>query len=159
MADLSGFRGKSFIEQISILDELETGKQLDAVPQLLELYQNPLGDDGVDQAVSDTLRGLLPGNPAAVIEGLANEESRVRRLCANVAGSQGLDGSATALTELASREEDPAVLLETLSALSKLNPADALPFFHRHMENPDPLISSLCEFELSFSNCEPLLSD
>ncbi len=59
MSMLIGFREKSFLDKISILNEVATAKDPVELEALLDLFQNPLEDTSVDYMVVTALNGVL----------------------------------------------------------------------------------------------------
>lgn len=144
MAILEGFRGKSFVEQIQILDRLESERNLEELPALFQLMEEPLGDGAVDQAVRDTLRAVLGQSEADTVRGLRSETESIRKLCLLVAGELHFPSAVPELLELSADEADPARLLEILSTMAKMGLPEFLPVFRRHLADPDPLVAAQC---------------
>jgi len=144
MSKLTDFRSKSFVEQISILAELEGGDDLHLIPELLELFENPLADDAVDGAVGDTLRAFLLQNEAAAVEGLRSSNQKTRDLCIQVAGRAKFESAAPWLLESLPDINGSETKLAALSALAHINPPGSKDVFIKNISNPDPLVSALC---------------
>ncbi len=143
MDALKGFREKDFLEQIMLLQQIESEMSPDAIPGLLDLHAAPLGDQSVDLAVTNTLQAILAKNESQAIEGLDSPSPAIRRLCLRTIGKHAFTSAAPALIALGEKEEDPEDLLDILTALSRLEHPDSLPLFKRHFRHPYPLVSAL----------------
>jgi len=115
---LQDFAQKDMIEQITILDEIKESGNTQAVPGLLDLYANPLGDQAVDEMVYHTLYGLLAGEEARIIQGLGHESPAVRLLCVRRAADVGSGSLKQALVEMLAKNTDPRMLAEIIRSLA-----------------------------------------
>ncbi len=86
---LKDFAQKDMIEQIICLDEIKESRLVEAIPALLHLYANPLGDQAVDEMVYHTLFDLLSGREQEIIAGLGHGSEAVRLLCIRRAADGG----------------------------------------------------------------------
>lgn len=143
MNALMGFREMGFLEQVKILKEIEEEKKFEAIPELFELHEVPLNDKAVDSMVIHTLRGLLSKNEQMTLEGIQSGKVRVKKLCVNLAGENRFRSAGPLLLDLASKEKNGEMLLETLSSLSKIRAPEFLKVFQMNSNHPEPLISSL----------------
>ncbi len=144
MDALTGFREKDFLEQITLLQQLESSMSPEAIPGLFELHAAPLGDQSVDLAVTNTLQALLSLHEKETVAGLSSPSPAIRRLCLRTVGKREFVSAIPVILALAEKEEDPENLLDLLTALSRLEHPDSLPLFKRHFNHPYPLISALC---------------
>jgi CheY-like chemotaxis protein len=144
MALLKDFRGMFFLDQVVALTEIEKGVQVEAIPELLDLFVNPVGDTSVDYTVTNTLQALLLAAPAEALKGLTSESFKVRKLCCESLARADFQAAGPVLLALADKETDPEHLFEYLSALSKLRFAPALSLFRAHFRHPDPVVASVC---------------
>lgn len=144
MDSLKGFRNKNFLEQIMLLQQIESDMSPEAIPDLLDLHAAPLGDQSVDLTVTNTLQAILARNETQTIEGLGSPSPAIRRLCLRTIGKHGFSSAVPTLVVLAESMEDPEDLLDILTALSRLEHPDSLPVFKRHFHHPYPLVSALC---------------
>ncbi len=144
MDALTDFRGLDFLEQITLLRDIEARADVTAIPGLCELVAAPLGDQSVDLAVINVLQALLACDEARTVDGLASPSPAVRRLCLRSVGKYEFTAALSVLTDMARRATSSEDLQEILSALSRLRHADSLPLFRKHLDHPDPLISALC---------------
>ncbi len=119
MEGLKDFTQKDMIEQITILDEIKESRQVEALPQLFELYGNPLGDQAVNEMVYHTLFDLLAGQEKYIVEGLKNDSREVRLLCIRRAGEEAAEELKPALLDLLKTTEEPELLSEVIRALDK----------------------------------------
>lgn len=143
MGVLDGFLGKALIEKILLLDELEKGCRVEAIPELLKLYRERGFDEAVHSAVSDTLRALLARDEEATVRGLDAEDPRTRRMCIQVASQNRFASATPALLALARRETDPDILTQILAALRRRPASETVEIYRHYMGHPDPLLSAL----------------
>lgn len=144
MSILANFRSKSFVEQISLLAEIESDNALSLIPDLLELLKNPLDDDAVDGAVGDTLRALLAQSEEETVKGLKNSDPKIRDLCIQIAGRAKFASSVSVLISIADEIDNDDALLAILSALDGIDSPDSKEIFLKHIAHSDPLVSSIC---------------
>ncbi len=144
MDDLKDFRDKDFLEQVTLLQRIESEKPAGAIPALFALHADPLGDQSVDLAVTNTLQALLLANEEKTIAGLSSDSPAIRRLCLRTVGKCEFAAAAPRLIAMAEQETDPDSLLDILTALSRLESTASLPLFKAHFSHPYPLISALC---------------
>ena len=144
MAMLDGFRDKDFLEQVTVLNEIAASKDITTLPGLMDLFRRPVGDTSIDFMVVNALNGVLSGNEAKAVEGLASGNLGYRTLCIRVIGEYNFNSAGPMLTSLGEAETDPDQLQEILSALSRIAAPDALPLFRKHSQSEDPFTSALC---------------
>ncbi|MDF1553635.1 MAG: response regulator [Deferrisomatales bacterium] len=142
MGRLDGFANMGFVQQISLLDTLETEATKEALPELLALCEQPLGDEAVDQAVRDTTGALLRLDGAGVCEGLRTDSPIVRRLCLRAAAVVGGETVARELERLAGVEKDPEMLADVLVAVVKVGAKQAPGLLRRYARHPNQMIAA-----------------
>ncbi len=143
MDTLNGFRDKDFLEQVTVLSDIEKNKAFDAVPELFSLHANPLGDASVDLMVANTLKSLLLANTKVTMEGLIHDQPAIRELSLHVLMQNPTHEATQTLMEAAKSETSPEMRFEILSALSKLGDPSSLPLFRECLEMSDPWFVSL----------------
>lgn len=144
MATLDGFRDKEFLDQITILNEISGAKNPDALPGLVDLLKNPVGDTSIDYMVVNALNAVLSNNEDKVIEGLTDDHPGYRILCIRVAGEHAFKRAAGPLVSIAESETDPDRLMEILTSLVHIADPEAIPVFRAHINHEDPFIQSAC---------------
>lgn len=144
MATLDNFRNKEFLDQITILNEISGSKDPEALPGLVDLLKEPVGDTSIDYMVVNALNAVLSGNEAKVVEGLTDDHGGYRILCIRVAGEHAFQRAAGPLVSMAESESDPDRLMEILTSLAHIGEAIALPVFRKNLDHDDPFIKSSC---------------
>lgn len=144
MAKLEGFRDKDYLEQVLLLNEISEEKDQAELDGLVDLLKNPVGDAAVDRMVVNALNHVLSRNEEAVVSGIGDDHAHLRLLCIQFAGEYGFKGAVEPLCALAETEEDPDILTDILSSLSKIRQPGALPVFQRHLMSDDPYVQALC---------------
>ncbi len=144
MEKLSGFREKDYLEQVTLLYEIDKAKDTAALPELMDLFMNPTRDQAVDRMVVNALHAILATSPQATIEGLASPHPGVRTLCVQVSGESRFPEATPALLKLIETETDQDFVYEVLTALSRIKTPEGLPSFRKHMTSEEPYISTLC---------------
>ncbi len=115
---LNDFAQKDMIEQITILDEIKEGSKAEAIPALLDLYANPLGDQAVDEMVYHTLFDLMADQERDIIAGFSHVSEDVQLLCVRRAADSGSDGVKAALVDLLAKKASHEHASEIIRALA-----------------------------------------
>ncbi|AMK12860.1 HEAT repeat domain-containing protein [Pseudodesulfovibrio indicus] len=144
MAPLEKFREKEFLDQITILNEISGSKNTEALPGLIELLKNPVGDTSIDYMVVNALNAVLSSNEDKVVEGLSDPHEGFSILCIRVAGEYAIRAAAEPLVELARSEADLDRLMEILTSLARIGDSVALPVFRTFLDHEDSFIQSSC---------------
>lgn len=134
---LQGFAQKDMIEQITILDEIKESRKTEAVPGLLTLYANPLGDQAVDEMVYHALYDLLAGREEQIIEGLGHGSATVRLLCVRRAAGGGSEALKKALVEMLTKNNDPEALAEIIRSLATYKDPGLVPVLLPYVKHDD----------------------
>jgi len=143
MSKLDGFHDKDFLEQVTVLNEIASTRDSSTLNGLMDLFENPTGDTGVDYMVVNTLNAVLGANEDAVIQGLHSPNLAFRTLCIRTAGEYSFPDAAEPLAEMAEDEADTDRLAEILAALAKIHPANGASIFRAFLGHDDPMIASL----------------
>lgn len=145
MKVLQNFRQKSFVEQITLLNDI--GKQ-GAVPahiqELVQLFLTPVGDKPVDAMVRHTLNDLLSKDEVETVKLLGSADAQVRRLCLQVIGKRQYQSAVPVLLELVNRESEPGLVYELFFTMTRLKNPEFLPVFRSHLDHVDELVAALC---------------
>ena len=156
MDELKNFASKRFIEQVKLLQDIEKKKVYAAIPGLVELCKK---SDPFDQAVvfmaENTLRSLLLENEAQTVKGLMSNNMNIKKISLQVCCRKKCPSATAALVKLFSDliSEQSSELIsghphynegfEILSALSLIQPPEALEIFRQYLHHSDALIASL----------------
>ncbi len=144
MAMLDDFRDKEFLDQITILNEVSGSKDPEALPGLVALLKDPVGDTSIDYMVVNALNAVLSRNEDIVIQGLADDHEGFNILCIRVAGEYGINRAVPALVAMAEKEADPDRLMEIITSLARISDPEALPVFRFFLNHDDAFIQSAC---------------
>ncbi|EGB15978.1 response regulator receiver and PBS lyase HEAT-like repeat containing protein [Pseudodesulfovibrio mercurii] len=144
MSPLDNFREKEFLDQITILNEISGSKDSEALPDLVDLLKDPVGDTSIDYMVVNALNAVLSSDEDKAIEGLKDPHEGFSILCIRVAGEYGLKGAVGPLVDLALTEQDIDRLMEILTSLARIGDEAATPVFRRFLNHQDPFIQSSC---------------
>ncbi len=148
MDKLNGFRDKDYLEQVTLLYEIDKGRDVNALPGLMDLFVNPTRDQAVDRMVVNALHSILATSPTDTIAGLASPHPGVRVLCVQVSGESRFTEAVDPLMDLIQTVTDPDLLYEVLNALSRIKTPECLPVFRSFMTSQEPYICTLCVFML-----------
>lgn len=143
MGALEGFRTRDFIEQITILNDIAGTKDASALPELMDLFENPTGDTGVDYMVVGALNAVLGASETALLTGLTGTAPALRTLCVRAAGEHVVSSAAAPLTALLDTETDPDLVSDILASLAKIRPTDGAATFRRFLTHEDQLIAAM----------------
>jgi len=155
MDALKNFASLNFTEQVKLLKDIEKKMTSAAIPDLVELCKK---NDPFDQSTvmaENTLRALLLEDEAQTVEGLMSDNANIKRISLQVC-CQKKNPSATPIliklfSNLISEHESELISghpnynegFEILSALSLIQPPEALDLFRQYTTHKDSLISSL----------------
>ncbi|MBU2538389.1 MAG: response regulator [Proteobacteria bacterium] len=114
---LKDFAQKDMIEQIVCLDEIKESRLVEAIPALLDLYANPLGDQAVEEMIYHTLFDLLVGREQDIIAGLGHASEAVRLMCIRRAADGGSPALKDALVTLLDSASQNEIVSEVIRAL------------------------------------------
>ncbi|MGE4265492.1 MAG: HEAT repeat domain-containing protein [Desulfovibrio sp.] len=143
MATLDGFRDKDFLDQITVLNEISGSRDPRDLPALIELFENPLGDTGVDYMIVGALNAVLGASEKDVVEGLASQSAPLRTLCIRAAGEYAFASAAAPLARMAQTEADPDLLIEILASLGKIRPDGGEEVFRAFLKHEDPMLAAM----------------
>jgi len=141
---IDNLRQLSFSEQLFVLEQVEKEKQVEAIPALLALLADPLGNDAVDNEIAAAFKALLPTKPKDLIKGLGSENTKIQLLCIQAAKEGRVEAAVRKLRKMAREETDSSTLFKLLSALVHINPTGNLDIFRRFVSHADTLVASLC---------------
>ncbi|WP_020590306.1 response regulator [Desulfobacter curvatus] len=155
MDALKNFASKNFTEQVKLLKDIEKKKIYAAIPKLVELCKK---SDPFDQATAmaeNTLRSLLLGNEEQTVKGLMSDNANIKKISLQVCCRKKCSSATSTLIKLFSDliSEQSSELIpghphynegfEILSALSLIQPPEALDIFRQYLHHSDALIASL----------------
>ncbi len=143
MGLLDGFRTKDFIDQITILNDIAGGKDPQHLPGLIDLFESPTGDTGVDYMVVGALNAVLGTSESTVVQGLDSPSRPFRTLCIRTAGEYAFAAAAEPLARMAGTDSDPDLLIEILASLAKIRPAGGAEVFRRFLRHEDHLLAAM----------------
>lgn len=155
MAMLDGFRAKDFIDQITLLNDISGSKDPQHLEGLVDLFENPTGDTGVDYMVVGALNALLGASEPTVLQGLSSEALPMRTLCIRAAGEYAFAAAAEPLALMAASENDPDLLIEILASLAKIRPAGGETVFRAFLNHEDHLLAAMA-MEMAGVYADPL---
>ncbi len=143
MDQLKDFGGKDTIEQIITLDIIRESGAVEALPDLLELLANPLGDNAVDEMVYHATCELLHNREADLIGGLRHASVSVRLLCIRQAGDDLMPATLPVLTGLLNDEASPEMLAELLHTLAKFKAPSLVETLIPYLRHEDEAVAGL----------------
>nr|WP_321404630.1 response regulator [uncultured Desulfobacter sp.] len=151
MDALKNFASIDFTEQVKLLKDIEKNKIYAAIPDLLELCKKSDPSDQATVMAENTLRALLLDDEEQTVKGLMSDNANIKRISLQVCCQKKCPAATPILLKLIS--EHPSVLIsghphynegfEILSALSLIQPPEALDIFRQFINHDDSLISSL----------------
>lgn len=144
MSSLTGFREQSFLDKISILNEVSMGKDIADLEPLLDLFQNPIGDTSVDYMVVSAVNGVLSSDEDSAVKLLESENEKLKILCIRLCGEFKFKTAIPVLSAIAEQTDDSDLLFELLTSLSKIGAESVINLFRVNITNEDDLISSTC---------------
>lgn len=144
MSILSGFRDKSFLDKITILNDIATNRDAKELEGLLDLFNNPLGDTSVDYMVVTALNGVLSSDEKSVVDRLESDNTKLKTLCIRLSGEFAFRSAVPVLVKMAGSEDDSDLLFEEMTALSRIGDPEALSVFRVNLCSEEDLVRALC---------------
>jgi CheY-like chemotaxis protein len=161
MSSLDDFRNLDFMEQITLLGEIQAKADGATIASMLDLFVTPVGDRAVDTMLRKVLREILLRHPAELVNGLAAQSRDLAMFCAVLAGEARLVEATAPLLGLARMwREDPEALHECLIALGRIGDPAAVPLFRECLDQEDDFITCACITNLGAHGdqaCQPHL--
>lgn len=143
MGTMEGFRDLPFLDQISLLSEVEQADDVSQVDDLLDVYVNPTGDSAVDTMVRNTLRGVMKKHVDLVLKGLDSDNRDIRTFSMNIAGELELADAAPKMVEMAESADSTDALMDVLSAMARIRAQAFLSTFQKNLTHDDSLVAAL----------------
>ncbi|WP_027723318.1 HEAT repeat domain-containing protein [Maridesulfovibrio zosterae] len=140
MSMLAGFREKPFLDKITILNEVATGKDVAELEGLLDLFQTPLNDTSVDYMVVTALNGVLSSDEQSTVKLLDSDDEKLKVLCIRMSGEFQFKSAIPNLLKMAESEIKADLLFEVLTSLSKIGGDEAIDLYRANLTNDDDLI-------------------
>lgn len=140
---LENFSTMSFVQKVAALTEIEQGNHQEALQDILGLCDVPPEHPALKYMIECTLSALLANNEKAAVEGLLSGNPSVRLICIKIAANKKFKSAAPTLIQMTANIDDAGTLFEILSALSMIDPPEAIELFRQYMVHPNSSISSL----------------
>ena len=137
MSMLAGFREKPFLDKITILNEVATGKDVAELEGLLDLFQTPLNDTSVDYMVVTALNGVLSSDEQSTVKLLDSDDEKLKVLCIRMSGEFQFKSAIPSLLKMAESDIKADLLFEILTSLSKIGGDDAVDLYRANLTNDD----------------------
>lgn len=144
---LKDFESKDFIEQISTLNTLVQNKDYESIPDIIKLLETISRHEAIGLVIRDTIKSLFMGSEEHTARFLTSENREIQRICIDVAGQKKFKGAAEALLDMATQawdKQEYGILFSLITAISRIQPPEAVILFRKCMDHEDPLISSQC---------------
>ncbi len=140
---LTDFKDKDMIEQITLLTTIQENTDVTALPQLLQIYDEPLADLPADEMVYHALVELLPSRQEEIITGLSADSRRVQLLCIKMAGVSGTDAAFLPLRALlADNDDDVEMVTVIVRSLAMLPEPKVMDVILPYLNHDDHTISA-----------------
>lgn len=156
MDTLKNFASLHFTEKVRLLKDIEKKKISTVIPDLVELCKKSDPSDQAAVMAENTLRALLLEDETQTVECLMSDNANIKRIGLQVCCQKRYPSATPTLLKLFSNlisEQSSALMsghpnynegFEILSALSLIQPPEALDIFRQYIHHSDALISSLC---------------
>jgi len=141
---LKEFTSKDFVEQITILQEIENQKNHEALPELIELCKTLPSDGSLSYMLENALKAVLSENESETVNQLSSDHIRLKRLCIQLCGRKQFVSAGPVLIDMLETTSEPDLLFETFSALSRIRQPEHLSVFQKNMFHSASTISALC---------------
>jgi CheY-like chemotaxis protein/HEAT repeat protein len=143
MSILENFRHSDFAEQITILSRIQADNLGEAIPDLFDLYRQPLQDTMVDHLVVTGLQSLLAGNENETVMRIKSGNMREKALCINIAGIHHFASAVPLLHSLLRNDQYKELHTESFFALGEIKSPESLGLFREYIHHADEVLASL----------------
>lgn len=143
MSILDNFRNNDFPKQIELLTIIQAEKMQEAIPDLFDLYQNPLKDTMVDHLVITSLHSLLSADENETVMRIRRGNTREKALCITIAGINHFASAAPVLHSMLKDSEFKELYTESFFALGEIKSTESLGLFRDHLTDSNEMLASL----------------
>ncbi len=143
MAKLNDFRTMELIDQIQILEGLTESKDMDVIPELIELYEHPLDDETVNFMIRMKLREFMGNDEEKTVSGLKHPNMDVRKLCVQVAGQHYFKSSIPILCNMVTDKDNEPIFQDLFNSMAELKAPEFQPIVKDCVTHPKKDIASI----------------
>jgi len=140
---LKNFKELDFINKIGVLNDIQSNKKIEYISQLFDLYNNPTGDDSIDNILEETLRNVVILNVEELTKRIKTESEKEKIFCIKTASRFKIIDAVPELLSVLDGEIKDKIRYEVLCALSEIKDERALEVFRKHIGYKDKIISTL----------------
>lgn len=147
MKELERFESMDFVEQVSLLGSVSQSGDQEAIEELVNLIKKIPRREAVGLVLRDTLKELLSSCEEKTVALISSDNREVMVLAMDASGQNKVASAAPALLDAARNamaRGESGVLFVAITALSRIQPPEALELFRECIRNEDPIISSQC---------------
>lgn len=138
------------VEQVVVLEDIKERDLVRYLPDLLKIYSAAECDDAVDEMLYHTIFSLLDHREDDILDGMENQDRRIRQLCIRKAADVTPNRVKDRLVQELDEGEDQEMVSEIIRALSYYKDPELIPVFERYLDHDDPAIVSWAEDGLEF---------
>ncbi len=142
MNELTNFAERDFVEQVTILGEIEKQTKVEAIPALAALHVAQAGNQAVSHMIRQTLRTLLTNSETETVKALSSDDAVLVPLAIEVAKEKQFPSAVPHLIQLTRTEQDGGQLVRVLAALSTVESAETLDIFRRFIQHGDDVVAA-----------------
>lgn len=144
MSIMKDFRSMTFVDQIRLLTDIQVERKTETLPDLIELFRNPLNDTMVDHLVKTALNSLLAINESEVVrlleEGTTQHE---KTLCVAIAGNCGFAGAVPVLHKMLENGCQGELLTDILQTLSRIAAPESMDIFRKYFSHENDMTAAV----------------
>jgi len=140
---LDNFKELDFVKKIEVLNEIESKKKIEYIPTLFDLFNNPTGDDSIDNILEESLRKILIHDINELKNRIESGNNKEIVFCVKTIARFKIKEVTKEIIAVAEKEIDDKVRYEILFALSELKDELSLEVFRKHVGYKDEIISTL----------------
>jgi HEAT repeat protein len=133
----------NFVNQIKLLTDIQVEKKTEALPELVELFRNPLNDTMVDHLVTTALNTLLTMNEKEVIRLLEEGSIQEKTLCVSIAGNCGFAGAVPVLHKMLENGCEGELLTDVLQTLSRIGAPESINIFRKYFFHENDMTATV----------------
>lgn len=143
MTLLENFRRSDFAEQITILSQIQADNLTEAIPDLFDLFRQPLQDTMVDHMVITGLQSLLACDEHETVLKIKNGNMKEKALCINIAGIHHFASAIPVLHGLLHNDTLKELHAESFLALAEIKSPQSLSLFREYIHHFDEVLASV----------------
>ncbi len=140
---LKDFNDMDFVAKIGVLNDIESNKKTEYIPQLFDFFNNPTGDDSIDNILEETLRNVIIHSIEELSNKIKTGNEKEMVFCIKTSARFKINEAIPELLNALKKEIDDKIRYEIIYALAEIKNDSSLEVFRQHVGYKDKIISTL----------------